>query len=232
MGGWAVYMRWHQLLFMHWPVKAGVLRELIPSALELETFEGEAWVGVVPFRMSGIRHRWFPPVPGTSAFPELNVRTYVRHRDRHGVWFFSLDAANWLAVRAARIGFHLPYFDAEMSCESEGKDVVYSSRRTHRGAPQCRFEGRYRAVGEVKKSERGSIEDFLTNRLCLFSADRKGQVYRGDIAHAPWPLQKAEAEVKINTMAESVGIELPNVLPLLHYSHELDVKAWRIQRVE
>jgi len=143
-----------------------------------------------------------------------------------------LDAAKWLAVRAARIGFHLPYFDAEMSCERDGGDVVYSSRRTHRGGPKCRFEGRYRAVGEVRRSEKGSLEDFLTNRLCLFSADRRGRVYRGDIAHKPWPLQAAEAEVKVNTMGETIPVELPEVRPLLHYSNYLEVKAWRIQRVE
>src|SRR5262249_24967365 len=146
MASWSVFMRWHQLLFMHWPVGVDRLRPLIPPGLELDTFEGEAWLGVVPFRMSGIRHRLMPPVPGTSAFPELNVRTYVRQGGRSGVWFFSLDAANWMAVRTARTLFHLPYFNARMSCESKGDGVVYSSWRTHRGAQACRFEGEYRAA--------------------------------------------------------------------------------------
>jgi uncharacterized protein len=231
MASWSVFMRWHELLFMHWPVAAGALREHVPAALELDTFEGEAWIGVVPFRMSGIRHRLLPPIPGTSAFPELNVRTYVRHGGRGGVWFFSLDAASRLAVRAARLAFHLPYFDARMSCERRGGEVVYSSRRVHRGAVPCRFEGTYRPAGPVRQSRAGTLEDFLTNRLCLYCADRKGRVYRGDIEHAPWPLQNAEAEVKVNTMADTIGLKLPEVPPLLHYSHELDVKAWRVQRV-
>jgi uncharacterized protein len=173
-----------------------------------------------------------PPIPGTSAFPEINVRTYVRHRDRAGVWFFSLDAANRLAVRAARFAFHLPYFDARMSCQTVGGEVEYSSRRTHWRSCECRFEGRYRAVGPVRQSTSGSLEDFLTNRLCLFSADGKGRVYRGDIEHARWPLQSAEAEMKVNTMAETIGVKLPDMPPLLHYSDLLEVRAWGVQRVD
>jgi len=216
---------------MHWPVSIAAVRRQIPAALEVDTYEGQAWLGVVPFRMSGIRHRLLPPVPGTSAFAELNVRTYVKHDGKPGVWFFSLDAASRLAVRTARVAFHLPYFDARMSCEIRGEDVVYSSRRVHRGSLPVRFEGRYRPVGPVRRSEPGSHEDFLTNRLCLYAADRRGRVYRGDIEHVAWPLQAAEAEVTVNTMSETIGMELPGVAPLLHYSDVLDVKAWPVRRV-
>jgi hypothetical protein len=129
-------MTWHDLLFAHWPVAPDALRALLPRTdppLELDVRDGFAWLGVVPFRMSGARFRWLPPVPGTAAFPELNVRTYVTAGGRPGVWFFSLDAASPLAVRAARATFHLPYFDAGMACEADGDGVYYRSRRTHAG---------------------------------------------------------------------------------------------------
>src|SRR5437867_5100192 len=109
---WVTTMRWHDLLFLHWPVRPEIIRPLIPNGLELDTFDGAAWIGVVPFRMTGVRLRWLPPLPGISAFPELNVRTYVRVRDRPGVYFFSLDAGSRTAVAMARAWFHLPYFHA------------------------------------------------------------------------------------------------------------------------
>src|SRR5881394_3715955 len=126
-----MFMRWHDLLFAHWPVEAARLREFVPPGLAIETFDGAAWLGVVPFRMSHVRARCLPPVPGLSAFPELNVRTYVRAEGDGcpGVWFFSLDAASRAAVRAARAVFGLAYMDARMSCRREGESVAYESRR-------------------------------------------------------------------------------------------------------
>ena len=226
---WLMRMRWHDLLFMHWPVRADVLRPLIPGSLRLDTFDGDAWIGVVPFHMSGIRARFMPPIPGLWAFPELNVRTYVTHGQKPGVWFFSLDAASALAVRVARWTFHLSYFDAAMSVHREGEDVVYRSRRTHRGAPACAFAARYRPTGAVFRSKPGSLDAFLTDRLCLYSTDRRRRMYRGDIEHPPWPLQPAEADVQTNTMTQPLGIRLPETQPLLHFARCLDVRAERIK---
>ena len=224
-------MRWYDLLFMHWPVPAPMLRPLIPAGLKLDTYEGEAWVGVVPFGMSRVRPRFAPPIPWVSKFLELNVRTYVTARGKPGVWFFSLDAANPLAVRVARRTFHLPYFDAKMSMCNKIGDIRYNSARTHRGASPATFSASYRATGAVAPAAPGGLEDFLTNRLCLYSAASSGQLFRGDIAHAPWPLQPAEAEVAQNTMARAAGIRLPDTTPLLHYAGKLDVIAWRIKRI-
>ena len=111
---WILGMRWHDLLFMHWPVKSEALRPYIPPALAIESFDGTAWIGVVPFRMSAVVPRLIPPVPYLSAFPELNVRTYVSAEGKPGVWFFSLDAGNPIAVEAARDTFHLNYYNARM----------------------------------------------------------------------------------------------------------------------
>src|SRR5579883_2963608 len=132
-GPWVMTQIWHELLFAHWPLAPASLRPLIPSLLDLDTFEGEAWLGVVPFRMSHVRPRGIPPIEGLSSFPELNVRTYVSARGLPGVYFFSLDAGNPVAVAIARSLFHLPYFNARMQCEQVDDAIHYTSHRTHRG---------------------------------------------------------------------------------------------------
>src|SRR5262249_55787207 len=125
-----MHQNWGTLLFMHWPVDPDALNSLLPSSLSLDTFDGTAWLGVVPFWMWGIRASFLPRIPGTSAFPELNVRTYVHYKGVPGVWFFSLDAANSLAVWGARRFYYLPYFNARMQLRRNGQTVSYSSRRS------------------------------------------------------------------------------------------------------
>lgn len=230
-GPWALAMSWHDLLFMHWPVPADALRPLIPASLKLDTFDGSAWLGVVPFRMSGVRPRFLPGVPWLSDFPELNLRTYVSADGKPGIWFFSLDAHNKVVVRLARATFKLPYYDARMSCRVSGEEVRYRSVRTHRGAPPARFEGRYRPTGEVFESSLDSLENFLTERYCLYSADNRGRVRRGDIHHHLWPLQGAETEVETLDMTGQIGLTPPDTKPLLHYARRLDVVAWSPRRI-
>ena len=224
-------MSWRDLLFMHWPVDAEVLRPHVPPALSLDTFDGSAWLGVVPFRMTGVRPRFVPAVPPLSDFPEINLRTYVTAGGRPGIWFFSLDAHNPLAVRIARATFHLPYFDAKMSCRTSGGEVLYRSVRTHRGAPRAEFAARYRPAGEPFESGPGTLENFLTERYCLYAADGKGNVRRGEVHHHLWPLQPAEAEVEKLAMTEQIGITLPETAPLRHFSERLDVLAWLPRRI-
>jgi uncharacterized protein YqjF (DUF2071 family) len=216
---------WHDLLFAHWRVDREAIAPLLPSELTLDTYEGDAWVGVVPFRMSGIRLRGLPPIPGTSAFPELNVRTYVTHGNRPGVWFFSLDATNPLAVAVARTWFHLPYYRARMRCDAKGEGIDYESRRTHRGAPAGEFRARYGPTGPAYSSVRGTLEHWLTERYCLYAQASRGLV-RGEIHHLPWPLQPAWAEIEANSMAAAAGITLPNAAPLLHFARRIDVPCW------
>jgi Uncharacterized conserved protein len=223
---WIMQQTWHDLLFMHWPISASLIRPIVPSELELDTFDGEAWIAVVPFWMSGIRQRGFPAIPGLSRFPELNVRTYVRVQDKPGVYFFSLDAASSIAVWAARRFFKLPYFRARMQAESRG-EIVYSSNRV---GDDARFEGRFYPIGEVRRSGKNTLEHFLTERYCLYTV-AEGRVYRGDVHHQPWPLQVAAVELKINTMAAAAQIELPDTPPLLHFAKRLDVLIFPLQRV-
>jgi len=228
---WILAMRWHDLLFLHWPMKSEAIRPYIPAALPIDTFDGTAWIGVVPFRMSGVGPRLLPPVPGLSAFPELNVRTYVSVEGKPGVWFFSLDAGNALAVEAARDLFHLNYYNAHMACEPLGERVRYSSIRTHRNAPAAAFQGQYRPTGPAYRSTPGTLESWLTERYCLYAADRRGRIWRSDIHHASWPLQPAEAEIERNTMTEQIRLTLPDTTPLLHFARFLDVVAWWPRRL-
>jgi uncharacterized protein len=216
---------------MHWPVPYDALRALIPPSLALDTFDGMAWIGVVPFRMTGVRLRMLPPLPWLSAFPELNVRTYVTTGGKPGVWFFSLDAASRLAVRLARWLFHLPYYDARMASECTAGQVYYTSHRTHRGAPPAAFQGQFHPIGPVSHTAPGTLDHWLTERYCLYSSDHHGQVWRGDIHHVRWPLQPAEAAVQVNTMTQQIGLTLPNIPPLLHFARRLDVVGWTPERV-
>ena len=230
---WALTMRWHDLLFAHWPMDPGLIQAALPQTsppLELDLWEGSAWLGIVPFRMSGIRWRWMPPVPGTDAFPELNVRTYVRVNGRPGVWFFSLDASSKLAVRAARATFHLPYFDADISVESltPGPWTRYRSRRTHRDGGEAELEVTYGPQGDLFEVSPGTLEWWLTERYRLFAVDGKGRVRRGEIQHAPWPLQRATARFQLLNMTRWLGWELPDQPPHLLYARELSVKAARL----
>jgi uncharacterized protein YqjF (DUF2071 family) len=229
---WVMRQTWSKLLFAHWPVNPDVLRPLIPSGLMLDTFDGTAWVGVVPFYMSGVHFRYVPPFPTTAEFCELNVRTYVMPKGgKPGVWFFSLDAASALAVIGARVAFHLPYYHATMHLNTTSEDVHYASQRTHQGAKPAAFEASYHPIGDVYQSQPGTLDHWLTERYCLYAADRHGVLYQGDIAHEPWPLQSATADIKLNTMAQSSGIVLPDVQPRFHYAERIDVLAWYLKRI-
>jgi uncharacterized protein YqjF (DUF2071 family) len=230
-GPWIMAQSWHNLLFAHWQIDAAELRPHIPSQLGIDTFEGKAWLGVVPFRMSGVRLRWTPVLPWLSAFPELNVRTYVTAQGKPGVWFFSLDATRALAVAAARLFFHLPYFRARMMCDEDKSWIQYRSDRAHPGAPGASFAGRYRPIGECFKPQAGTLAHFLTERYCLYAAAGE-RIYRGEIHHAAWRLQLAEAEFTKNSMAEAAGLVLPAELPLLHFAKRQDMIAWAPHRLE
>jgi uncharacterized protein len=219
---------WHDLLFAHWPVDAGALRQLVPSELQLDTFQGRCWVGIAPFHMSRIHARGIPPLPALSHFPELNVRTYVTVGNKPGVYFFSLDAASRPAVWAARRFYRLPYFHARMSVVARESWITYESCR-HGGEAQ--FRGRYRPISEIRLREKGSLENWLTERYCLYTT-RTTRVYCAEIHHQQWPLQDAEAEIEVNSMASAAGIALPQSPPLLHFARRLDVLIWSLHELK
>ena len=227
---WVMTQTWHHLLFAHWPLDPAALRPRVPAELELDVFDGAAWVGIVPFTMSNVAPRGTPALPWVSAFPELNVRTYVRAAGKSGVYFFSLDAARALAVLTARTLFALPYFLASMQVETRDGTVHYASRRMASGV-RAELSAAYRAAGAPSAPVPGSLEHFLTERYCLFTVDRRRRVSSVEIHHPPWPLQAAEAEIAINTMADASGIRLPSRPALLHYARRQDMVAWLPARV-
>ena len=219
---------WERLLFAHWSVPVASVRDHVPRSLAVDTFGGSAWIGITPFRVSGLRLRGAPPMPFVSRFLELNARTYVTVEEKPGIWFFSLDASSRLAVEAARRAYKLPYFLARISASESGAGFAYASERATRGARPAEFSGRYWANGEAFAAAPGSLEHFLTERYCLYAVERD-HVFRGEIHHRPWPLRPAEAEIARNTMAPP-GIPT-NGEPLLHLAERQDVVIWPLASV-
>jgi uncharacterized protein YqjF (DUF2071 family) len=223
-GPWLFTQTWTDLLFAHWPIDSGRLRPFVPQPFELDLFGHQAWVGVVPFQMSNVSPRGVPSLPRLSAFPEVNVRTYVRVDDKPGVFFFSLDAASAVAVRAARLLLNLPYYQAEMMLTTTPDGVVdFCTARRGGGAD---LVARYWPAGPAAAALRGSLEYFLTERYCLYHMSRRQVPYRLDIHHPPWLLQAATAEFDRNTLAAPIGLSLPGAPPLLHFSKRQDTLAW------
>ena len=233
-GPWVMTQRWHDLLFAHWAMDVESVRPLLPAPLKpfLDTFAGKAWVGVIPFWMSHVKFRGLPAIPGLSKFAEMNVRTYVTVDGKPGVYFFSLDAESLAAVYGARMGFSLAYFYAKMSVRVDAKsEVHYESRRLQQPKP-AEFVGSYAPTSSATfNASPSSIEDFLVERYCLYTADKRGRIFRGNIHHLPWPLQQARADTQVNNVAQSHGIRLSEENPLLHFAKQLDVFIWPPERV-
>ena len=230
-GRWAVTQRWNDLLLAHWPIPVAQMAAVLPDWLEVDTFHGSAWLGIVPFWLDRIKIRGVPPIPGMRRFPDLNLRTYVRDQYTRtpGVYCFSLDASNLLAVGIARTWYNLPYYWSEMRLEqrSDREFAFYSRRRLSN--QQVVFNARYRGLGpnaSLAEPRSGTLEYFITERNCLFSADRTGQPVPANLHHVPWPLEEAEAEIERNDLAASIGLTLPKVAPVLHYSRRLAVYVW------
>ncbi|TWT86284.1 hypothetical protein Mal64_38240 [Pseudobythopirellula maris] len=225
-GAWTWRQSWLDLLFAHWPLGVDELRPLIPEPLEIDTFDGQAWIGLVPFRMAGVMRRPLPDMPGVSAFPELNVRTYVTLGGKPGVWFLSLDATNRLAIWAARKFFHLPYHRAAMRLSRHDDWFAYDSQRAE---GEARFVGRYRPIGTPYASKPGSLEHWLTERYCLFARKTTpggGRVSCTEVHHIAWPLRRAACEIETNTMLAPHGLGIEGPPALLHFAERLDVVVW------
>jgi uncharacterized protein YqjF (DUF2071 family) len=214
---------WRHLTFLHWPVRVAALRPLIPKPLTIDTFDGSAWIGVVPVSMD-FQMRNMPRISWLDAFAEINVRTYVRLHDKPGVWFLSLDCSSRIVTTVARAWYGLPYFKAETRVETAGGPVRYFNDRARPGA--ARFEAQAFPRGIPLPSKRNTLAHWLTERYCLYSIHRKKGIVRGEIHHAPWTLQEADMEVRANTMAQPLGIKLPRMQPIVHFANRTDVLVW------
>jgi uncharacterized protein len=227
-----MHQDWGKLLFMHWRMDEQHLRPLIPERLEIDTFDGSAWVAVTPFTMWDIRAfpPYLPPVPGLSSMHELNVRTYVHLDNVPGVWFFSLDANSTVAVTAARSLFRLPYFYADITREQQGQTTHYAASREAASGPHAEFGATWTVGDELKTAATGSLDFFLTERYCLYTADGD-KLYRARIHHRPWPLRKVHVETYRSKMVEAAGLERPAGEPLLHHGGPVDVEVWSLEEV-
>jgi len=220
---WVFAQTLEDLLFAHYRVPVEQLRPLVPESLEVEQHSGSAWVSVTAFAVTALRARGLLPLPSVSSFYQLNVRTYVTHDDKPGVWFFSLDMSSPVAVEAARRLYRLPCFRADISLRRRDDELVFDSSRGDGKA----FSAAYRAEGELHAVEPGSLEHFLTERYCLY-AEHGGRLHRGDIHHRPWQLATASARIDLNTMPP---VRVTEVDPVVHFSAREDVVIWPLDQV-
>lgn len=224
---------WRELLFLHWDFAPETVQQLLPDGLQVDTFGGRAYVGLVPFRMEQVRPNWVPNLGRFGrfydTFAELNVRTYVVHDGVPGVWFFSLDAASALATIAARVWFRLPYFKARMSSHvAHDGTIRYWSKRLWPAPLPAICSVTYRPHGEVFTAQPNTVEDFLAERYVLYS-QRGNQYYRGRVHHTPYPLQNAELLNLRESCLSAAGFERPKNAPHILVSAGVDVEVWPLE---
>jgi hypothetical protein len=225
-----MYQRWRTLLFLHWELPAEELARLLPPGLTLDTYEGRAFVGLVPFTMKGVRPAFLPPFPPLSDFHETNVRTYVHREGKDpGVWFFSLDAFNRIAVKLARAWFRLPYHFAGMELKREDSWISYRSERRWPAPVPAECAVRCSPKGEAAASVPGTLQHFLVERYFLYTV-HGGGLWRGQVHHAPYLVRGAEVEGLEESLLAAAGIARPPAAPLVHYSDGVDVDVFRLTR--
>lgn len=225
-----LHMGWRHVLFANWTVDPDVVDAHLPDALTVDTYDGDAWLSVVPFTNVDVRPTWAPAGWGVR-LPEINLRTYVTHDGDPGVYFFSLDAEGVLGVTGARLFHRLPYFYARQSLETAGESVHFRSRRFHPGARPLAFEGTYAPTEEIGHAEEGTLDHFLVHRLRYYTDTGRGIRY-ADVDHEPWPLYRANATIGENGCFAANGFARPDGDPILLYSPGVDTVASRSNRVD
>jgi uncharacterized protein YqjF (DUF2071 family) len=222
-GSPVMHQNWENLLFLHWPVDPAVMRPLIPPALEIDTFEGQAYIGITPFSLTGLRLLSLPAVPGLESFLEINVRTYVHYRGMPGIWFFSLDASKLIPAMAARVLFALPYFKASMEFNRDGNEFQFTSKRTV--PPDAHFRVRWTTGMRLREPALESLAFFLVERYCFF-ANVGDQMTMTRVYHHPWILDEGFVLEQESTMISSLGLPEPTGPALTHFSQSLNVEVW------
>ena len=225
-GRWIMGQRWEDLLFISWPIDAAWLRPFVPEPVQIDEFEGRAWLSVVAFWMERAHFRGLPPIPHLSSFAEINVRTYVSHGDHSAVWFLSLDTESHINVFLARHAFHLPYEYAEIDMR-RGEETVFRSERPGGAAA---VELSYRPEGPESVPADGSLEHFLTERYALMCASHEAKLHRGDIQHTPWRLRAASWNAKRMEVLAPLGLTVEGD-PVVFYAAATDVALWPLVRM-
>jgi uncharacterized protein YqjF (DUF2071 family) len=219
---WAQAQTWVEHAFLHWRLEPRELERLLPGSVELEVYDDSAWLGITAFLLTGLRLRGLPPLPGISSFPEVSVRTYVTRDGTPGLWYFSLDAGSTLAVEAAKRAYRLPYARSQMRYVRHGDRVHLESARA--GAA---FSADYGGTGDAFTAGPGTLEAFLAERYCIYTEDG-GRVYRAEFHHPPWPLQRGETTVDVNTITPMpLPVEPAHVL----FSPRQDVVVWPLREL-
>jgi uncharacterized protein len=228
--------KWRDLLFLHWQYDVEALQSTLPPGLQVDTYNGKAYVGIVPFFLTDVHPRFLPPVPGLSKFQEINVRTYVY--DRHGIpgiWFYSLDANQWLAVQGARFAFHLPYFHAtiQTAMHQALREITYAACRQGTD-PLLHTKVRYRPLGERDQTAPETLEFFLIERYVLFAySQRRQRLFRGRVAHTPYPLLDVAVSQSDSNLFALDGLAQPNRPPdHVLMSPGVDVEIFGLEAVE
>jgi len=222
---WVMRQRWDDVLFLHWPVPPNVLRPHIPDELELDLYDGTAWIGIVLFEVNGLRGRFFPPIPFANTFPEVNVRTYVKKNGKQGIYFFSLDTSNKLAIKAARTAYSLPYFYANVSLKRSETEVNFSSIRKERGMPRESLQVTYRPKGVEVPNEESSFQHWMAERYCQWTLFGN-ELFRTDIHHRKWVFESVDIELTLNTMAQYIPRDCFSKTPIAHYSGSKNTLFW------
>lgn len=219
-----IRMGWRDFLFIHWPIEAELVAPLIPDQLELDLFDGRAWVSVIPFVNVNLRPIGVPRALGVT-LPELNVRTYVRYQDTPGIYFFSLDADGLGSVIAARLMHHLPYYFAATELNRHDGRISFTSRRRHRGARSARFEAQYWPTGKPFRAPDRERERFLFERYRFFTDDTQGRIRHTEVEHESWTVYPAQADTEVDTMLSATGLPVPKEDPIYQFSPGMDVQA-------
>ncbi|MFC7391692.1 YqjF family protein [Scopulibacillus cellulosilyticus] len=227
---WMMTQTWNDVFFIHWPIDFDDIRDKVPKQLYIDTFDGRAWIGIIPFHITDFKVRDVFSIPLTNAFPEINVRTYVTYDNKPGVYFFSLDAGHWMASVAARTLTPLPYYFSKIDLTKQNGAITYKSSRQDKNSSNGEFEGTFSSISSTYKSEKGTLDEWLTERYCFYTMNRN-KLYRCDIHHEKWELQKAEGEILTDTLVSSQRISLPDKKPVLHYASRNKALIWPLVRV-
>lgn len=229
---WIMRQSWRNVLFVHYPVSSEYLRTYIPSSLEIDTYKGTAWLGMVAFMMEGIFPRGLSSISLTPSFSEINVRTYVHFNGKPGVYFLSLDVNDWASYTIARRWYRLPYQRTNISYQQEGETFYFESARKSTAVDSpISIQIKYTPLSEVYFPKEGTLDHWLTERYCLFSSNKKGNIFCGEIHHQPWPIQNVKAEINRNTLYTPFKKDNTNLQPLYHFSKGVDTLFWNIKRV-
>ncbi|QJX81113.1 YqjF family protein [Priestia megaterium] len=228
---WIMRQTWRNLLFLHWPIPLKKLRPYVPSSLQIDTFNGSAWIGVILFVLEGIYPRGISSISLTPKFPEINVRTYVKRDGKPGIYFMSIDVGNWASLNIAKRWYRLPYHSAQISFRKEGQTFYCQSTRKGNTNSPISFKGKYAPVSEVYFSKEGTLDHWLTERYCLYSSNNGANIYSGEILHQPWPLQKAEIEIFRNNLFIPFHFNLSEVEPIAHFSIGVDSLIFNIKKI-